>query len=227
MKKNIRILYVEDNSFIREEAVEYLSLLYYHVFEAQDGQEALELYLKLKPDIIITDIEMPVMNGLQLVKAIRHNNKKIPIIITTAFLDVEYLLEAVELNLVKYVVKPLTHQKLDTALALAHACLCQEYKPSTLKLSKSISYDKLNDTLVNNCQIIHLTHNEKLLFQLLIQNINKIVSYKEIENRIWKYESLCMDSLRSLLRGLRKKLESVYIKNISGVGYTLLIEKFD
>ena len=227
MKNNATLLYVEDDSFIREEAVEYLSLLYHTVLEAQNGKEALELYAKHKPDIIITDIEMPIMDGLQLTKAIRCKDKNIPIIIITAFLEAEYLLEAVELHLVKYVLKPLSHQKLDTALALAEAYLNEKDKQSIIHLSKILSYDTLNDTLIKNNEIVYLTHNEKLFFQLLIKNTNRVVDYVEIENTIWKYESMCMDSLRTLIRGLRKKLEDVSIKNISGVGYTLLLGDFD
>jgi YesN/AraC family two-component response regulator len=187
MKKNITLLYVENDSLIREEAVEYLSLLYKNVLEAKNGQEAFEVYEKCKPDIIITDIELPIMNGLQLSKAIRRKDKNIPIIIVTAFLEVEYLLEAIDLCIVKYAVKPLSHQALDTALALAHECLAQKNRQSILALSQNLSYNILNEMLIHKHKIVHLTHNEKKLFQLLITNMNRVVEYKEIENTIWKW----------------------------------------
>jgi len=224
MKNNITVLYVEDNSFIREEAVEYLSLLYHNVLEASNGQEALELYEKHIPDIIITDIEMPIMNGLQLTRAIRRKNKNIPIIVVTAFLEVEYLLEAVELHLVKYVVKPLTSHKLDVALSLAHQCLDKGTNESIVILSEKSCYDRLNRTLIVEKKIIQLTHNEILLFELLVKKCNTIVTYNEIKIKIWNYEEHYMDALRSLIRSLRYKVGSVVIKNVSGMGYRMQLE---
>jgi len=225
MKKNITILYVEDNAFIREEAVEYLSLLYTNVLEASNGEEALEVYASCKPDIIITDIEMPIMNGLQMVKRIRRNDKKTPIIIVTAFIDAEYLLEAIELRLVKYIIKPLTNHKLDIALSLAHDCLDENSDNYMIQLSLNIYYDKLNSSIVMDNDIVQLTHNELTLFSLLLKHSNSIVSYNEIKNEIWNYEENYRDSLRSLVRSLRLKLGEVILQNVSGIGYRIVIQK--
>jgi DNA-binding response OmpR family regulator len=225
MKKNTTILYVEDNQFIREEAVEYLSLIYRNVLEASNGEEALKIYKEIKPDIIITDIKMPIINGLQMVKSIRKKDKKTPIIVVTAFLDTEYLLEAIELRLVKYITKPLTNYKLDVALELAHEYLANEEKRCIVTLSDSSYYDQLNRTLVVNKQIVPLTHNEMLLLSLLIKNLNSLVPYSEIKNKIWNYEEYYMDALRSLVRSLRHKIGEVVIKNISGMGYRIEIEE--
>jgi len=224
MKKNINILYVDDNHFIREEAVEYLSLIYNNVMEASNGQEALEIYTQEKPDIIITDIEMPIMNGLQMVKAIRRQDKKIPIIIVTSFLDTAYLLEAIELHLIKYIVKPISNYKLDTALELAHEYLKNEEKKCILQLSENSYYDQFNKVLTINKKIIPLTHNEILLMGLLSHNPNNVVTYSEIKNTIWHYEENYIDSLRSLVRSLRQKLETTTITNVSGMGYRIMIE---
>jgi DNA-binding response OmpR family regulator len=225
MKKNITILYVEDNDFIREEAIEYLSLLYTNILEASNGQEALDIYASSKPDIIITDIEMPIINGLQMVKAIRRNDKKTPIIIITAFMNPEYLLEAIELQLVKYILKPITNHKLDIALSLAHECLEHPVDNSIVQLSSNSYYDKLNRTLVLDSKIVQLTHNEIMLFDLLLSHTASIVGYGEIKNKIWNYEENYRDSLRSLVRSLRHKLGDILIKNISGIGYRIILEE--
>jgi len=226
MKRNISILYVDDNDFIREEAVEYLSLLYTNVLEAKNGQEALEIYASSKPDIIITDIEMPIINGLQMVKAIRRNDKKIPIIIVTAFMDTEYLLEAIELRLVKYIIKPMTNHKLDIALTLAHECLEEDSDMCIIQLASNSYYDRLNRTLIINNKVIQLTNNELMLLDLLLVNSSCVVSYSQIKNKIWNYEEHYIDSLRSLIHSLRSKLEGIQIKNISGVGYRIVLENF-
>ncbi len=224
MKRNITILYVDDNNFIREEAVEYLSLIYQNVLEASNGEEALDIYAISKPDIIITDIEMPIINGLQMVKSIRRNDKKTPIIILTAFMNPEYLLEAIELHLVKYMLKPITNHKLDIALALAHESLEEEVTNSIVQLSENSYYDTLNRTLFINKKSIKLTHNETLLLTLLLKNSNTVSRYGEIKNKIWNYEENYRDSLRSLVRSLRHKLGGIVVKNISGIGYRILIK---
>jgi len=224
MKKNITILYVDDNDFIREEAVEYLSLLYTNVLEAKNGQEGLEIYASSKPDIIITDIEMPIINGLEMVKAIRRHDKKIPIFIVTAFMNTEYLLEAIELRLIKYILKPMTSHKLDIALTLAHECLEEESDSYIVKFSSNSYYDKLNRSLIINDKVIQLTHNELMLFTLLLERSNTVVSYSEIKNKIWNYEENYRDSLRSLVRSLRYKLNATIVKNVSGLGYRMILE---
>jgi DNA-binding response OmpR family regulator len=225
MKLNRTILYVDDNDFIREEAVEYLSLIYQNVLEARNGQEALGMYALSKPDIIVSDIEMPVMNGLEMVKSIRRKDKKIPIIMITAFMNTEYLLEAVELQLVKYILKPITNNKLDIALSLAHEYLEDECNKSIIQLSSNTYYDTLNRTLTLDNNIIELTHNEMLLFSLLLKKMNMLTTYSEIKNKIWNYEENYRDSLRSLVRSLRYKLGGIVIKNISGMGYRIVIKE--
>jgi len=114
---NLTLLYVEDDEIIRQNAVEYLSNYCQKVFWAKDGQEALLVYKDKKPNIIITDIEMPRLNGLEMAKRIRKKDKKTPIIIATAFTEKEYLLQAVELQLVKFHhVLPSQKQYLETYL---------------------------------------------------------------------------------------------------------------
>jgi len=224
MKKNITILYVEDDDFIREEAVEYLSLIYNTILEARNGQEALKIYSKEKPDIIITDIEMPIINGLQMVKKIRQKDKKTPIIVISAFMNPEYLLEAIELRLVKYVVKPLSNYKLDVALELAHQYLDDEDKKCIVQLSENSCYDQLNRTLIVNKEIVSLTNNEMLLLSLLSRKVNTLVTYNEIKNKIWHYEEQYIDSLRSLVRALRRKIGESKVQNISGMGYRMHVQ---
>jgi len=223
MKKNLTILYIEDDSLIREQAIEYLSRHYQSVLEASNGEEALKIYKKQKPNIIISDIEMPKMSGLEMAKEIRKKDKKTPIIIATAYTQTEYLLFAIELQLIKYIVKPITTQKLEEALQLAHLYIEENITQSILSLCATTHYDMLNKRLLINNSIIKLTHNEILLLELLVKNHQRVVTYEEIESKIWAYEGMSMDALRSLVRSLRKKLQGNFVENISGVGYRIAI----
>ena len=213
---NLTILYVEDEAMIRQNAVEYLGRICKHVFEAEDGFQALQCYHDNKPDIIISDIKMPRMNGLEMARKIRQNDKNTPIIIATAHTETSYLLQAVELQLIKYIIKPITSSKLKNALSLAYEYLGQN---NIIVLAKGTIYDTLNKTLIIDDMLVKLTKNEHLLLDLLAKNHQRAVSYQEIENLIWSDEGMSIDSLRSLIRSLRKKLQGDFIENVSGVGY--------
>jgi DNA-binding response OmpR family regulator len=213
---NLTILYVEDEELIRKNAVEYLGRICARVLEAEDGFEALKVYEKHKPDIIISDINMPRINGLEMAKKIRQNDKSTPIIIATAHTQTEYLIKAVELHLIKYLIKPITSSKLKDALSLAHEHLSQT---NIVTIDKKSIYDTLNKTLLINEKVIKLTKNELLLLDLLAKNHKRAVTYQEIENLIWIDEGMSMDALRSLVRSLRKKLQGDFVENVSGVGY--------
>ncbi|MCH9814122.1 MAG: response regulator, partial [Epsilonproteobacteria bacterium] len=148
---NITILYVEDEDLIRQNAIEYLGNICKTVLEAADGLEAIRCYEQQKPDIIISDIKMPRLNGLEMAKKIRQNDKKTPIIIATAHTETHYLLSAVELQLIKYIIKPITGAKLKEALNLAYEHLQTEGCNIKTLFSNCI-YDTLNKTLFINNQ---------------------------------------------------------------------------
>ena len=218
---NLTLLYVEDDEIIRQNAVEYLNNYCKEVFQAKDGHEALGLYKAKKPDIIISDIEMPRLNGLEMAKQIRKKDKKTPIIIATAFTDKSYLLHAVELQLIKYITKPINSQKLKEALGLV---LEYFHMDSILRISHNSCYDKLNKTLMIDKEFIKLSNKELQLLDLLAKNHHRVVNYKEIENILWYDEVMSKDALRALVRVLRIKLQGDYIENISGFGYRLKID---
>jgi len=218
--KPLTLLYIEDEPLIRQNAVEYLSRYCHLVLEASNGQEGFEVYKQHKPDLIISDIKMPKLDGLAFAEKVRKEDKTTPIIIATAHTETEYLLKAVELQLIKYIVKPITSDKLTEALSMACATLNDD-KNHHIQLDSHTIYDSLNQTLIINAQAIKLTHNELLFFDFLVKYKQRAITYEEIENLIWAYEGMSMDALRSLVRGLRKKLLGDFIENVSGVGYRL------
>ncbi len=107
MFKNIKILYVEDDSDIAEEIISFLKNRVDVLYYGADGQEGLEQYEKYLPDLVITDIQMPRMNGLVMSEKIRDIDCSVPIIITSAYNDNAFLSRAIELGISGYVVKPI------------------------------------------------------------------------------------------------------------------------
>jgi len=116
-KLPLKVLYVEDEIIVREPFAEMLSRRVQKVYTAENGEQGLKLYQEFKPDIIITDIKMPVMDGLTMVDRIRATDKQIPVIITTAFEFKDYLKKSIEVGVNKYLVKPIERNAVDLALA--------------------------------------------------------------------------------------------------------------
>lgn len=217
----LRILYAEDEVGIRENIADSLGYYVKEVIQASNGAEAFELYKKEKPDIILSDIHMPILDGLGFVKKVRQTNRTTPIIMITAHTDKEYLLSAVELHIEKYIVKPLD---LDELFTILEDCVKLLKMNNIVKLNvdEDYSYDFDKKSLKYNKQEINLNKKEMLFFEVLISNQNRIVVYEELQEKVWGDDVMTDSALRSLVRNLRKKLPTDIINNLSGVGYRLI-----
>jgi len=218
--KNIKILYVEDDEIARENGVEYLENFFEKIYEASDAINALKLYEKYKPDIIITDIQMPKLNGLEFVKRIRQKDKKTQIIIMTAFSDKDYLFKAIELGLVKYLVKPVREKELEEALLLCVNSLEQD-SFNLIKLDEITYFDIFNKNLIINNEIVKLRTKELDFLELLIKNKNRYVSYEEIENYVWSDNVMTKDALKTLVKNIKTKIPKELILNLTNSGYKI------
>ena len=220
INKNIKILYVEDDEIARENGIEYLQNFFEQIYEASDAIKALQLYEKYQPDIIITDIQMPKLNGLEFVKKIRQKDKKTQIIIITAFCDKDYLLKAIELGLVKYLVKPVCEKEFEEALFLCVNSL-QNNESNIIKLDENSYFDIFNKNLLINEEIIKLRTKEILFLELLIKNKNRYVSYEEIENYVWSDSVMTKDALKTLVKNIKIKISKDLILNLTNSGYKI------
>jgi DNA-binding response OmpR family regulator len=222
MSTALSLLYVEDEDFIRENAVLFLEDSFEHIYEADNAFRGLELYHDKKPDIIISDISMPKMSGLQMCEKIRQNDTKTPIIITTAHTNTEYLLKAVELQLIKYLVKPLDENQLQEALELCFEKL-QDKQSNIMKLTQEHTFDTFNQVLFHHDKMVKLSKQERLFFKLLLKNPDHICSHEEIENYLFSQQGMSSDALRTLVKNIRKKTDKSLIENHSKIGYKIAL----
>jgi DNA-binding response OmpR family regulator len=221
--KEYDILYVEDEYAIRKNYVKFLKKYFYNIYEADDGEKAYKIYKDKKPKIMLVDINLPKLNGIELVKKIREYDYTTKIIMLTANADVETLLEATELKLTKYLVKPVNREALKEALS----SVMKELNSFEIKSKKIIflkdgySWDVDNVELSFDNKIMMLTNKEREILKLLFSNVNMVYTYAEIIEHIWGYDSDKVDALKTIIKNLRKKLPKDTIKNIFGVGYKI------
>lgn len=126
--RELSLLYVEDDDSIREITTDFFRRRFGNVWLARNGSEGLECYHKHLPDIVVTDIKMPHMNGIEMSRAIFAHDDKARIIVTSAYNESDYLLDAINLGISCYLLKPLERSKLDAAL---HRCVASINKLSS------------------------------------------------------------------------------------------------
>jgi len=211
------ILYAEDEKGIQEEIKDILELLFKEVYIADNGLEAKKLYKEYLPDLIITDIKMPRLSGLDFIKDLRKSDDKTFVAITTAFTDLEYILLATELNLLKYIVKPVTKPKL---YEIFEKFLEKKNSNGIIQLSKDYTFHKNRALIYFENKEYKLTSKE-LIFLNHILDKKAIVTYEEIEYILETDNYYNQNAIRQFIKKLRKKLPPSYLLNIQNEGYTI------
>ncbi len=218
------ILFIEDEEQVRRNYVRYLKRHYKNVYEASDGEEALEIYKDKKPDILIVDINIPKINGLEVLRKIRENDLRTRAIMLTAHTDTQYLLKATELNLTKYLIKPITRNGLKEALNLVNHEMTKFdiISKKVIQLKENYLWSYENKELYFNNEIKDLTSQERKVLELFFNNIKKTVSYDNMIFHVWDdFEYDKLDALKTTVKNLRKKLPKGLISNVYGIGYKL------
>lgn len=157
--QQITILYVEDDKIVRLQTEKILEKLFKKVYIALDGQDGLAQYKENinDIDIVVSDINMPKMNGFEMIKEILNLKKSIPTIITTAHSDSANLQKAIDINIDKYITKPIQVKELTVAIV----DLVMQYKRSNnienlakTLVQKTTQNDKANDELTNEVEFL-------------------------------------------------------------------------
>lgn len=225
MQRSYSILYAEDDKMVRANYVIYLESYFDKIYQADNGKDALIIYKDRKPDVILLDINMPEMNGIDTIKKIREVDDTTPIIILSAHSDKEFLFDAIKLNLVDYLVKPINRNEfksiIEKTLENLNSKVSKE-EESVVSLVKSCYWDKEKRLFFHRNKIVDLTKNERILFELLLDCKNEIVNPITISTYVWDNDSQVNDaSIRNLVKRLRKKLPIDIIQSIYGNGYIL------
>ena len=204
--KNITVLYVEDEKDLREVTSSILQSFTKNQYIATNGQEGYDLFLKHDSDIdlIISDINMPILNGLEMIKKIKDINKNVPIIVTTAFSNKEYLLEAIDIGVDKYVLKPVDVSKLLQAM------------------SQSLNYHELKDLYLDS--LTNLSNRNKLKKDLKISN-SELMALIDIDEFIATNDLFGEIIGDRILKELASKMRNYFDGNLFLL-YRIKLDKF-
>ena len=222
---DISILIAEDEKKLLTSMVEYLQLFFKDVYAAEDGVSAYEIYQQKRPDIIVADIHMPRLDGLSMIEKIRKEDDSTKIIITTAHSDKEKLLQAIELHLVKYMVKPVQSDALKELLF----SLVEELrsKKDHILLKEGFHWDRQTRKLFQHEQEIDLKPREQKVLDLFFTKTDQTISSIDIYNYLYEDQperDFSSHAITSLMKRIRQKLPQKTIKSSYGVGYILKIK---
>jgi DNA-binding response OmpR family regulator len=223
--EDISIMIVEDENELKEYLKEYLQLFFKHIFLAKNGNDGYLRYLEKKPSIILTDINMPELDGLEMIAKIRARDQETKIIIMSAHSEKEKLLRAIELQLVTYLVKPIQTQDLKKVLldTVREARLVSKY----IYLSDSLYWNKLSKILYQGREEVPLNERELKILALLFSKPTHTFSAEEIFYHLYMDDSdkeFSSNAITSLIKRFRQKLPEDIISTEYGIGYKIRIK---
>ena len=218
--RNLNALYVEDDPQVRAVTLDILRNFFGRVYAAQDGDEGLTLFCDHEIHLVICDIRMPKMSGLELAAEIRKRDTKIPIFITTSHSEKEELMTAIPLNIADYLIKPFTFSRLQAALETSIRRI-EESGGLIVRLGEKTSYNPLTKELSTPEGLFLLSGKERALLELLIHYRGRLVSREQIEGVLYGDEFMTEAALKNLMHKLRKKLGKTAISNVHNTGFIL------
>ncbi len=231
--KNLNILYIEDNQDVREQTLKMLQIFFDNITVAENGEEGLNYftasnkYESTSFDLIITDIEMPVIDGISMINTIREYDKNIPILIFSAHNNTEYFLQTISAGIDGYILKPYKNEQISNALMnIIEKNKLNISNEHIIHLEDNFIWNSEESLLYKNETPIKLTKNEIKLFTLFINSKGALKTYDEIETYIFSDFSANSKRVRNLVSRLKSKLDYEIFESIYSHGYKLKYKKF-
>ncbi|MDX1809100.1 MAG: response regulator transcription factor [Sulfurospirillaceae bacterium] len=213
------VLFVEDEQSIRDALEGAIGDEFANFILAKDGDEGFKKFQKYKPDIVITDIMMPIKDGLEMAREIKKISRNTPIVVLSAFDEKERLLEAIDIGIDKYLIKPIDADELMVALNFIGKDLLS--LDDIIDLGNNYKFDRSKKVLIKNDSIITLTKKELLFMTILVKNLGVFVLHEEIKKYVWINKNVSDAAIRTFVKRIRGKTGKNFIKNIPGLGYKI------
>lgn len=220
----MRLLIVEDEKELLESIAEGLRLSGYAVDTATDGAEAEDLFWSETYDLIVLDINLPIIDGFTLLKEIREEDKQVNVIMLTARTQVADRVKGLDLGANDYLIKPFHFDELEARIrSLLRRKQVVEDKIITYK---NLSFDTATKILTVEGDVIKLTAKELGIFEYLILNQGRYISAEELMEHVWDMNvNDVSNAVRVHMSALRRKIKEVLgeniIRNEIGKGYVI------
>jgi DNA-binding response OmpR family regulator len=227
--KKLNILYVEDNIEVQTQTVKMLKSFFNSICVADNGKIGLELFSDNNfYHIIITDIKMPLIDGLSLIETVRKTDKRIPIIVLSAYDDKDYFLKTINAGIDGYILKPYNLKQItETLTNIIEKYDFENILKEIIELDFDFFWNKSSNQLFKNNQLIKLSKNEARLFELFINNNDLTKSYRDIETFVFDCYENDMKKIRNLMSRLKIKLDYDLFETIYSHGYSLKYKKYN
>lgn len=209
----MKVLLLEDNKKLNEAITKRLKLNGYNVLSFLDGAEAYEAITD-GFSCFVLDINVPNIDGIKILKKIREYYSVLPVIIISASVELDVIKQAYEFGCNDFLKKPFFIDELE--IKIERYCNIQNDK---IFFDEDCYFDFKSSTIMINGEENRLTKKEKLLMNLFLTKQNKVVTYEAIESYVWEGSFASLESIRSLLRRVRKILPKEYIQTIVDTGY--------
>lgn len=228
--KQIRVLLVEDEATLSMIICDTLTDEGFDIHCAKDGEEGLEQFLQHRPDIVVTDVMMPRMDGFEMVQRIRQTDRQTPVLFLTARSAVNDVVEGFKLGGNDYLRKPFGMQELiiriKALVGRGFSFVTTTAEVSHLYTIGHFQFDSINQTLHYDDDTQSLSYRESEILKRLCNNRHQVVCSKDILLDLWGDDSFFNGrSLHVFITKLRHKLskdEQVQIINVRGIGYKLV-----
>ena len=214
----MKLLIVEDETTLLRALSKGFRKLGYTVDATEDGEQALDLYFDNQYNIVVLDLNLPKIDGLDVLKEIRTENKKIPVLILSAKSEVQDKIIGLDMGANDYLAKPFHFDELE---ARVRALLRRDFKTAdTIVSCGEIKLDTALKKVFLREDAIQLTKKEYGIFEYLMLQKGRIVSGTEIVEAVWESDAdIFTNAFKVHINAMRKKLPEDFIKNVKGQGY--------
>lgn len=215
----MKVLLLEDEYMLRVSITEFLEDLGFEVIGFSNGEKAFNAIYETPFDLYLLDVNVPGMDGFDLLRTLRKEGNKVPAIFLTSMVNVDNLQEGYKSGCCDYIRKPFDLTELQ--IRIMHALKDYYYNGDhLLDFGDGLIYDTEKFVLSFNGESIMLSKTEKEIFGVLLKHQNQIVSVSMFQDEIWG-EYVDPANIRVQINNLRKKLPAEIIQNRRGLGYII------
>ncbi len=220
-----KIFLLEDDINLSDTIIEFLEEKGYDVTPAYDSDEAEDLLYENKFDLYLLDVNVPGINGFELLKRAREQNSDVPAVFMTSLNSIDDVEKGYESGCDDYIKKPFELKELLLRIQTLLKRRFLHVNTQRIKISEDIEYDTLSNDLFIGGEKVLLQNKESKLLKLFLQRKNEIISHEVIYDTLWGYDEVSSDlALRTYIKNLRKLIGKDKIVSIKKLGYKFTAE---